>query len=150
MTAAKLAVNPFEPPKGPRFEAEIKDLDAPESSSDHRRAHPRCSVDLDVSLGSEHNFYAGLAENISAGGVFVATHMIKPVGDTVELTIHFPDEDRVVKAIGEVRWVREYNESNDVPPGMGVSWKGLSEEDAEQITRFSTLRPPLYFDDDDE
>jgi hypothetical protein len=97
MTAAKLAVNDFDSPGGPRLEAKITELEAPDSSSDRRRAHARCGVDLEVSLGSEHNFYAGLAENISAGGVFVATHMVKPVGELVELTIHFPEEDRVVR-----------------------------------------------------
>jgi uncharacterized protein (TIGR02266 family) len=148
MTAAKLAVNDFDSPGGPRLEAKITELEAPDSSSDRRRAHARCGVDLEVSLGSEHNFYAGLAENISAGGVFVATHMVKPVGELVELTIHFPEEDRVVRAVGEVRWTREYSELNDVPPGMGVRWKALSSEDAEQIGRFSSVRPPLFFDDE--
>ena len=146
MTATKLAVNDFDPSGGRRLEAEIKDL-APDSS-DHRRAHARCSVDLDVSLGSDHNFYAGLAENISAGGLFVATHMVKPVGEVIEVTVHFSDSDRVLKATGEVRWVREYNESNDVPPGMGIRWTEINAEDASLIEEFTTLRPPLFFDDD--
>jgi hypothetical protein len=47
-----------------------------------------------------------------------------------------------------VRWTREYSELNDVPPGMGVRWKALSSEDAEQIGRFSSVRPPLFFDDE--
>jgi uncharacterized protein (TIGR02266 family) len=148
MTAAKVAVNEYAP-RGPRAEAEIKDLAAPDSASDRRRVHPRCSVDLDVSLGSEHNFYAGLAENLSAGGVFVATHMLKPVGEIIEVTVHFSDSDRVVKATGEVRWVREYNESNDVPPGMGIRWTNLSEEDSGLVENFATLRPPLFFDEDE-
>src|SRR5690349_13072711 len=79
-----------------------------------RRTSPRFAVELDVSLGSEHNFYAGLAENLSAGGVFVATHMLKPVGERVELSIHLPDSDHPVCGIGQVRWVREYNEQSDV------------------------------------
>lgn len=149
MTATKLAVNELDPPRGPRMEAEIKKLDSSEEASDGRRAHNRHSVDLDVSLGSDHNFYAGLAENISSGGVFVATHMLKPVGDVIKLTIHFPDSDRVVQATGEVRWVREYNESNDVPPGMGIRWTKLEDDDAKLVERFTTLRQPLFFDDDD-
>lgn len=145
MTATKLAVNDFDPAGGPRMEADIQEI-VPNS---RRRLHARCSVDLDVSLGSEHNFYAGLAENISSGGVFVATHMVKPVGQVIELTVHFSDSDRVIKALGEVRWVREYNESNDVPPGMGIRWKNLSAEDAEAIKAFAEERAPLFFDDDD-
>ena len=150
MTAQKLTVNEYDPPRGPRAEPEIETIAPPsEADADRRRAHGRYSVDLDVSLGSDHNFYAGLAENISSGGVFVATHMLKPVGDTVELSIHVAESDRVIQAEGEVRWIRDYNESNDVPPGMGIRWTSLAEDDAEFITQFSTLRPPLLFDDDD-
>src|ERR1700733_903690 len=67
-----------------------------------RREHERFSVELEVSLGSEHNFYAGLAENLSAGGVFIATHQLKPVGSTIELTINLPDGVQI-RANGLVR-----------------------------------------------
>ena len=40
---------------------------------DLRRTSPRFDVELEVSLASESNFYVGLTENISAGGLFVAT-----------------------------------------------------------------------------
>ena len=43
---------------------------------DNRRRHLRYAVELDVSMSSEHNFYAGFAENLSEGGVFVATHSL--------------------------------------------------------------------------
>ena len=45
--------------------------------------------------------------------------------------------------------MREYNELNDVPPGMGIRWKDLSPEDAEAIKKFAEARAPLFFDDDD-
>src|SRR3954469_2560354 len=44
-----------------------------------RREHDRFEVDLQVSVLSEHNLYAGLAENLSAGGLFIATHQLQPV-----------------------------------------------------------------------
>ena len=78
------------------FEARFSTLDrSPSSSGLHaqRRHAPRYRVDLDVSLGSDHNFYTGLAENMSAGGVFVATHLLKPVGEIVQLTIHLPESN---------------------------------------------------------
>src|SRR6478735_6647861 len=73
-----------------RGEATILSM-APEAESGHRREHSRFSVDLDVTIGSDHNFYAGFAENLSAGGVFIATHKLKPVGSKIDLSINLPD-----------------------------------------------------------
>lgn len=119
-----------------------------EPSGVQRRTAPRCSVELDVSLGSEHNFYAGLAENLSVGGIFVATHMLKPVGECIELSIHLPDRDKPVCGVGEVRWVREYNERSDVPPGMGIRFIELEGEGYQAIERFLARREPLFYDED--
>ena len=131
-----------------RHEAQITDL-AKGREQEHRRAHPRYGVELDVSLGSEHNFYAGFAENLSAGGVFVATHLLKPVGEIIELSIHIPDSDQIVKGTGEVRWIREYNEASDVPPGMGVKFTALEPGSEEAIQQFLARRDPMFFDDED-
>src|SRR5258706_8279362 len=70
-------------------EASIRALNV-EPDSDHRREHSRYSVDLDVSVGSDHNFYAGFAENLSAGGVFGATHKPSSPGSEIELSITLP------------------------------------------------------------
>lgn len=113
-----------------------------------RREHPRFSVDLEVGLGSDHNFYAGFAENLSAGGIFVATHMLKPEGEIIELTIHLPDSLQAVRGRGEVRWIREYNERSNVPPGMGIRFLELEAGCLEAIETFLRQRDPLFFDDE--
>src|SRR5438445_12467044 len=82
-----------------RDEATIRSV-APLSDTGHRREHSRFSVDLDVTVGSDHNFYAGFAENLSAGGVFIATHKLKPVGSKIELSINLPGGAQV-RAAGE-------------------------------------------------
>lgn len=112
-----------------------------------RRTSPRFAVELDVSLGSQHNFYAGLAENLSAGGVFVATHMLKRVGERIELSIHLPDGTAPVRGIGEVRWVREYNEHSDVPPGMGIRFVEIDADSNRAIAQFLQRREPLFYED---
>lgn len=113
-----------------------------------RRHDPRYSVDLDVSLGSDHNFYSGFAENLSIGGVFVATHLLRPVGARIEFSIHLPDMDGAVVGTGEVRWVRDFNERSDLPPGMGIRFLELNAGSNELIGRFLEQREPLFFDDD--
>ncbi|MGC4090294.1 MAG: TIGR02266 family protein [Polyangiaceae bacterium] len=112
-----------------------------------RRIHSRFSVDLDVSLGSDHNFYSGFAENLSVGGVFVATHQVRPVGEKVEVSIHLPDGTEV-RATGEVRWTRLFNAESDMPPGMGLRFTELNTGADKAIERFLQQREPLFYDDE--
>lgn len=129
-----------------RGEATILSM-APEAESGHRREHSRFSVDLDVTIGSDHNFYAGFAENLSAGGVFIATHKLKPVGSKIDLSINLPDGAQL-QASGEVRWIRVFNEQSDTPPGMGVRFENLEPSAVEAIQAFLSRRDPLFFDDE--
>ena len=112
------------------------------------REHERFAVDLQVSVLSEHNFYAGLAENISAGGLFIATHQLQKVGSRIELSVRMPENDDVFHIVGEVRWVRVYNEHSDTSPGLGVRFAELPPGAAAAIDRFLDKREPLFFDDE--
>jgi uncharacterized protein (TIGR02266 family) len=120
---------------------------APMSDAAHRREHSRFSVDLDVTVGSDHNFYAGFAENLSAGGVFIATHKLKPVGSKIELCINMPDGAQI-RVDGQVRWIRVFNEHSDTPPGMGVKFNDLAPASVALIQSFLSRRDPLFFDDE--
>jgi uncharacterized protein (TIGR02266 family) len=115
---------------------------------DNRRRAPRFSVDLDVTMSSDHNFYAGFAENISAGGLFVATYVKRPRGDRMEIVINIPGHPEPIRAVGEVRWLREYHEHSNVPPGLGVRFVELPESDARVIENFLKDREPLFYDDE--
>lgn len=135
---------------GDTLASEAKIVSVPpeaEADSGHRREHSRFSVDLDVTIGSDHNFYAGFAENLSAGGVFIATHKLKPVGSMIELTINLPDAAQF-RVVGEVRWIRVFNEQSDTPPGMGVKFENLEASAVEAIQAFLSRRDPLFFDDE--
>jgi uncharacterized protein (TIGR02266 family) len=135
------------PRREERTEARFSRLDSQEIEA-QRRNYSRYAVDLDVGLGSDHNFYAGFAENLSAGGIFVATHLLKPVGSSIELSIHLPDRDKPIIGKGEVRWVREYNERSDMPPGMGIRFNEIEPEAVVLIEAFLRQREPLFFDDE--
>jgi len=126
-----------------------KNLEAPPDAEPGitRRGHHRASVDLDVSLGSDHNFYSGFAENLSVGGVFVATHQVRPVGEKVEVSVHLPDGTEV-RAVAEVRWTRLFNAESDMPPGMGLRFMELSPGSDTAIESFLKEREPLFYDDE--
>ncbi len=156
MMQAKLA-NQADAKRVERAEAEFSKVQDPPASvgsrspasiSSQRRIAPRYKVELDVSLGSDHNFYVGFVENMSQGGVFIATHMLKAVGEVFELTVHLPNSDAVVQGVGEVRWIREYSERSNVPPGMGIRFISLQPGCREAIESFLADRAPLFFDDE--
>jgi uncharacterized protein (TIGR02266 family) len=128
-----------------RDEAKIQPVVA--ASDDVRREHSRFCVDLDVTIGSDHNFYAGFAENLSAGGVFIATHNLKPVGSKIDLRINLPDGAQV-RAAGDVRWIRIFNEHSDTPPGLGVRFTDLDAASVSAVQTFLSRREPLFFDDE--
>ncbi len=118
------------------------------ASADNRRRQDRFSVELEVSLESEHNFYAGFVENLSSSGLFVATHSTRPIGSHVEFSISFGDSSVAVKGLGEVRWIRQYSETSDAHPGMGLRFIELSPEGARKIQEFLVGREPIFYDDD--
>lgn len=110
-----------------------------------RRKYERKDINLDVSLFSDSNFYAGFTENLSAGGVFIATHNLLKIGEKIDITITMPNDKKIV-AHGIVRWLREYNEASDSPPGMGIQFLSIDGEDL--IKDFLAARAPLFYDDD--
>lgn len=121
---------------------------APEDTAQPRRQHARHNVELEVTMESETNFYMGLTENLSEGGIFIATHMLKPLGTPIEVSFKLPDMSEPIKANGTVRWLREYSPTSDTSPGIGVRFEHIGTEHAEQIRRFLETRDPLFYDED--
>lgn len=113
-----------------------------------RRQHSRFSVELDVTVSSDHNFYAGFVENMSVGGIFIATHQLKPVGEKLEFSVNLPGVEEPIRGKGEVRWVRVYSEASNVPPGMGIKFGTLPPPARTAIESFLAQREPLFYDED--
>lgn len=115
----------------------------------NERNRTRYRVELEVTLEGSHNFYMGFTENISEGGLFVATHRYKPIGSPIRLTLRLPAAAEPIEVLGEVRWVREANEANNVPPGMGVCFHEISEAGLHSINEYLKISEPLFFDDEE-
>ena len=116
----------------------------PESYSE-RRSFPRMPLEVDIGFFSESNFYAGLTQDISEGGLFVATQKILPIGTDVTVSFTLPGVQEI-KADGVAMWIRQ---PIDGEAGMGISFTKLSGDDQATIQRFVAKRPPLYHDEDD-
>ncbi|MFK7991805.1 MAG: TIGR02266 family protein [Sandaracinaceae bacterium] len=115
---------------------------------DERRTSPRVEITVDISFGSDDNFYSGFSEDLSDGGLFVATYDLKPVGTVIELEFTLPD-GHIVRTVAEVRWLRSPRDADsDMQPGMGMRFSKLAREDGEAIERFLAARAPLFYDDE--
>ena len=112
------------------------------------RTVPRVDLEVEVGITSQTNFYVGFSENISEGGLFVATYDLKPVGSELQVRFTLPD-DMEISVVGVVCWVRDPRNFNDpdTPPGLGVQFFDLPDEDREAIRRFTKVRQPIFFPD---
>jgi uncharacterized protein (TIGR02266 family) len=114
------------------------------------RASERFDLEIKVDLESDHNFYTGLTQNISAGGLFIATHHLRRIGDRISLKFQLPGIDKPVQVDTEVRWIRENSALTraDGATGMGVRFINLSPETTTAIQQFLATRDSLYYDDE--
>jgi uncharacterized protein (TIGR02266 family) len=116
------------------------------------RAAERFDLEVKVDLESDHNFYTGLTQNISAGGVFIATHHLRRIGDRITLKFTLPGSEKQIAVETEVRWIRENTallKAGEGGTGMGVRFINLSPEASAAITGFVESRESLYYDDED-
>ena len=115
------------------------------------RASERFDLEVKVDLESDHNFYTGLTQNISAGGVFIATHAIRRIGDRITLKFTLPGSEKTIDVETEVRWIRENSALLRVEgaQGMGVRFINLTPEASAAINGFIQARDTLYYDDED-
>jgi uncharacterized protein (TIGR02266 family) len=113
------------------------------------RVQPRARLEIEVSLESEHNFWTGLTDNISEGGIFIATHTPPPKGTTVAMALLLPGATEALAVKGVVAWIREPSVAIEgSPPGCGLRWTELSHEARHAINEFVARRETIYFDAD--
>jgi uncharacterized protein (TIGR02266 family) len=117
----------------------------PDSLSQTRRQKPRVKSELELEFKDETHFYAGITQDISQGGVFIATYNVFPVGSRLELGFRLPGGAEV-RARGVVRWVRGEAEPEEERPGMGVAFTELSEAALTAIAAYCQKRAPLYIE----
>ncbi|HEX2882451.1 MAG TPA: PilZ domain-containing protein [Polyangiaceae bacterium] len=109
------------------------------------------SIEASLGAHSSSNLYRGLGGGsvLEAGGIFVATHRIPPIGKPVTLHVHLPGGYEF-QAHGVVAWTREssatVSEGLDAPPGFGARFTEISSQGRELINRYAANREPLFHD----
>jgi uncharacterized protein (TIGR02266 family) len=115
-----------------------------------RRTAPRVELELEVGWESDNNFYTGLTQDISTGGLFVATHHLHPVGQHVTLRMTLPGTKEPIVVESEVRWLRESHAAQPgrLPDGMGLKFLALSTAAKTAIVEFLDQRDSIFYDDE--
>jgi uncharacterized protein (TIGR02266 family) len=99
-------------------------------------------------MTSDSNLYVGFTDNISEGGLFVATHELLEIGERVTLEFELPGVDETLRVEGEVRWHRTASDLDEgVYPGFGVKFTDLGDEQQAQLQAFLDERDPLFHPD---
>ena len=112
----------------------------------NRETH-RVSIELEVTASGQHNFFHGMTEDISQGGLFVVTTQLYPIGTRVEISLLLDGNSLVISA--DVVWLRDVSDSEDAPCGMGLRFSSVAEEHLEKIRHFLHKKEPLFFEMDE-
>ena len=117
----------------------------PEAYAVERRVARRVDLSVGVGFRSASNFYTGFTSDISEGGLFVATHMLQPIGSELTLVFALPTGPEI-SVRGTVRWLRDTRERDaSAPPGMGVQFQAMNAADLERVGKLVALRDPIFF-----
>ncbi|MFH1807455.1 MAG: response regulator [Pseudomonadota bacterium] len=110
------------------------------SSGSDRRVHARYLAPYRVVVTpSEGARLATLTDNLSAGGLMLATNHDLPLEQNLDLTIHLPDGQRAVRCHGQV--VRRAHREQDGREGFGVQLEFALPADAvDYLKRLNALR----------
>ena len=119
---------------------------------EHLRQHQRVNLEVEVNMSSENNFYAGITNNVSEGGVFVATYTPPARGTVIEMQLKLPNAPDTFPVKGMVMWVRDIDAADvgdGTPPGIGIKWTDISPQCLQAITKFVSSRDTMLVDVDD-
>jgi uncharacterized protein (TIGR02266 family) len=114
-----------------------------------QRKHARLGVSVAVDFHSGHNFFKGRTQDVSLGGLFIATEVPLPVGTVIEVTMDMTTgvKPQLFRASADVMWVK--TAPDGATQGVGVRFKALSTSAQRAFEVFMALRKPLYLDAND-
>ena len=155
----QVARDPFAAPSNPAFAAPPPQphmnsgpqIMAPASPSIPVPAPPAPGgaqvVNADLGAHSPTNFFKGLSGNdiIDHGGIFVSTYALPKIGNPVRIKVSLPGGYEF-EANAIVKWTREEG-GDDVPPGFGAKFTGITPEARQLVYRYVRNREPMFYDD---
>ncbi len=114
-----------------------------------RRRFARVQTKLQIQFVYADGFFELKTEDLSLGGLFIATENQVPVGEKIRLVLHIPGGQPSVKALCEV--VRVVDASPGQLAGLGVRFLQLEEKDLHAIRQYlAQLVVDTYHPDEKE
>ncbi len=98
-----------------------------------KRRQLRHPVILKVDYRDINRFFTDFAENLSVGGMFIATRNPLPPGTNLTVEFMLPDSSVKVKTRAEVMWSRKHPKSPSQKKGMGIRFQELTSDDKKKI-----------------
>ena len=114
------------------------------SRGNGRRAALRHELTQEVSIESRHKSYRGVTHDVSAGGFFVATSELRPIGDCIRLRFTLPGSPESFDAMAEVRWLRR-KETVEGVVGMGLQFIQMSTNTKVAVKAFCVKQETVAF-----
>ncbi len=108
---------------------------APGSSGGDRRQSERSSASFLVRFRAKENLAEFATKNLSTGGMFLATPVLKPIGEQIRVVMIHPTTDQEFELGAEV--VRTNSEPTDQEPkGMALKFQELGDPEQERLQEF--------------
>ena len=100
------------------------------------RVNPRVVENILVRYQIDDSLFTGYSFNISTGGVFIRTVYPPPENTLLEVSFNLPRSGKPVRTAGTVVWRSEYRPDAPMayPPGIGVKFTGIDQQDRRAIT----------------
>jgi uncharacterized protein (TIGR02266 family) len=106
------------------------------------------SFQLDLTEESAHNFYTGFTDNISEGGIFIATQHLLDIGTQIKFPLSLPGMEVPELVEGTVKWVRrEEYIAHQTPTGLGIQFNWISNDLKRRIDDYIQRRESIFYDD---
>jgi len=123
----------------------VSDQEAVDESG---RIADRVGVQVRVDLRSENTFFTGFSENISEGGLFIATEAPHEIGDELDVELSLMGGGHRIAQKVVVRWIRPAEAAGGLPAGMGVQFVELTTHQQDALQEFvdSRIKDTLFYD----
>lgn len=104
-----------------------------------RRRFARVEARLQVQFVYADGYFELETEDISVGGLFIATEHLLPVGERIRLVLQFSGGRSALKTVAEVARVVD-QPAEGMPTGLGVRFVNMSSQELDQVREFLAER----------
>ncbi len=113
------------------------------------RANDRHAFDIRVGVATDHKLFVGLTQNISAGGLFIATEAPLTRGEKVQVRFSVPGSNYVFDKQATVCWTKPLDADmgdGRTHAGAGVRFDNLTEEEQKILNAFLQVHDAIFFE----